>query len=117
MLVLSWGARGQLAIEACSEELGEAGDLVDLVQPQGTETPKVSTDHTQEVVCRNTSFFSSFFKATWSSQICNVRDSACCQMHQGLHLLNIKRRMVSGKVLALGQLETSSWNKGGFSRC
>lgn len=110
-------ARGQFAIAVCSKELGEAGDLVQLVQAQDTlctETPKASTDHTQKVVCRNT-FFSSFFKATWSSQICNVRDSACCQVHQGLHLLNLKRTVVSGKFLALGQLESFSQNNSSFS--
>lgn len=92
---------------------------MELVQSQDTiciETQKVSTDHTENVVLQEY-FFSSFFKATWSSQICNVRDSACCQVHQGLHLVNLKRRVVFGKFLSLGQLETFSWNKGSFSPC
>lgn len=101
-------------------KIGAAGDPVQLVQARETictETPKVSTDHIQKAVCRNIFFPLSFFKATWSSQICNVRDFTPCQVHQGLRSLNLKRRVVSGKFLALGQLETFSQNKGSSSPC
>lgn len=62
-------------------------------------------------------FFSLFSKTSWSSQICNVRVSACCQVHQGLHLLKLERRVVSGKFLAVGHSETFSQNKDNFSWC
>lgn len=96
-----------------------SSDLLKLVQAQDTictDTPNVCIDQTQKAVCRNTSPSSPspFFKATWRSQILNVRDSGPCQ---GLHLLNLKRRVVSGKFLVLGQLETFSQNKGSFSPC
>lgn len=37
-------------------------------------------------------FPSSFFQTTWSSHVWSVRDSAHCQVHRGLHLLDLKRR-------------------------
>lgn len=61
--------------------------------------------------------FYSHFSKQHAAEIHNARDSAHCQVLQGLHLQNQKKRVVSGTFLVLGQLGTFSWNKDSFSPC